>query len=62
MISNFIAMFGNTVQSSSQGSAASAQGGFGSMLPLILIFGAMILLMIVLGPLETIREKALFCS
>ena len=47
MISNFIAMFGNTVQSSSQGSAASAQGGFGSMLPLILIFGAMILLMII---------------
>lgn len=47
MISNFIAMFGNTVQSSSQGGASSSQGGLVSMLPMIIIFGALILLMII---------------
>lgn len=48
MISNFIAMFGNAVSSSSQGTtSAQGPGGFGSFLPMIIIFAALILLMII---------------
>lgn len=47
MISNFIAMFGNAVQSSSEGAGATNGAGFGSLLPMIIIFAALILLMII---------------